>query len=321
MRILVVGAGAIGGYVGGRLLEKGRDVTFLVRERRKAELAAHGLEIDSPMGNLRLPNPPTVLSSELRPEYDVILLSCKAYDLESAIASFAPAVGPRTAVIPLLNGLRHIDVLQEHFGKHSVLGGFCKISCTLQPGGRIAHFGKLHMMIYGELDGQRTERAAAFEEAFSGANLETRLSTEILQEMWEKWVFIAVCAGITCLMRASLGDVVRAGGESVSLALLDECARVAASQGHAPSEESMKWNRSMLTEPRSAMFASMERDIERGASIEGEHLIGDLLRRGQQAGVEAPLLRLVHLHLQSYLERRKREAAAEKHEPATAGLP
>src|SRR5580693_9251203 len=102
MRILVVGAGAIGGYFGGRLIEAGRDVTFLVRPRRAAELASAGLVIKSATGNLTVPSPPTVLADELKGHFDLILLSCKAYDLDGAMTSFAPAAGPGTAVLPLL---------------------------------------------------------------------------------------------------------------------------------------------------------------------------------------------------------------------------
>src|SRR5277367_2531109 len=121
MRILVVGAGAIGGYFGGRLLQAGRDVTFLVRPRRSAELAGEGLVIKSPLGDVTLKNPPTVQADKLTEKFDVILLSCKAFDLDDAIASFAPAVGPRTAIIPLLNGMRHLDVLDQKFGAEHVL--------------------------------------------------------------------------------------------------------------------------------------------------------------------------------------------------------
>jgi 2-dehydropantoate 2-reductase len=116
MRVLVVGAGAIGGYFGGRLLEAGRDVTFLVRPRRAAELAQTGLVIRSKLGDMNLPAPPTVTSDTLRQAFDLVILSCKAYDLDDAMTSFAPAVGPETVILPLLNGMRHLDALEARFG-------------------------------------------------------------------------------------------------------------------------------------------------------------------------------------------------------------
>ena len=156
MRILVVGAGAVGGYFGGRLLEAGRDVTFLVRPRRAAELAKHGLTIRSPVGDFHRPSPPTVLQEDLAEPFDLILLSCKAFDLEGAITSFAKAVGPATAILPLLNGMRHIDRLTERFGPERVLGGQCAISVTLGPDGDIVHFNDWHALSFGELDGSRS---------------------------------------------------------------------------------------------------------------------------------------------------------------------
>src|SRR5467141_3822500 len=131
MRMLVVGAGAIGGYFGGRMLQAGRDVTFLVRPRRAAELASAGLVIKSPNGDVTLKNPPTVQADALHEKFDVVLLSCKAFDLDDAIKSFAPAVGDNTAIIPLLNGMKHLDVLDSKFGADRVLGGLCGIEVTL----------------------------------------------------------------------------------------------------------------------------------------------------------------------------------------------
>src|SRR6476619_7075840 len=143
MRTLIVGAGATGGYFGGRLLEAGRDVTFLVRPRRAAQLAERGLVITSPVGDVRLPTPPTVQADALREPFDVVLLSCKAYDLDDAIASFAPAVGPETVILPLLNGMRHVDTLETRFGADAVLGGLCMISSTLDDDGTIRHLSPM----------------------------------------------------------------------------------------------------------------------------------------------------------------------------------
>ncbi|HXW40909.1 MAG TPA: 2-dehydropantoate 2-reductase [Xanthobacteraceae bacterium] len=307
MRILVVGAGAIGGYFGGRLRQAGRDATFLVRSRRAAQLATAGLIIKSPLGDVDLPAPATVTAESLRERFDLILLSCKAYDLAAAADSFAPAVGANTAILPLLNGMAHIDVLSKRFGAGAVLGGQCVISVTLDADGRVLHLNDTHLLSFGELNGAKSPRAVAIAAAMAGARFESRLSTAILQEMWEKWVLIATMAGITCLMRAAVGDIVAAGGGDLALALLDECAAIAAAYGFAPRQDIALRNRAMLTAPGSTFAASMLRDIERGASIEGDHIVGDLIRRGEAKGIDLPLLRIAYAHLKSYEARRKRE--------------
>jgi 2-dehydropantoate 2-reductase len=313
MRILVVGAGAIGGYFGGRLLQAGRDVTFLVRPRRQAQLANTGLVIRSRFGDVTLPAPPTVTADALRAPFDLILLSCKSYDLRSAADSFKSAVGPNTAILPLLNGMGHMDALGERFGAAGVLGGLCVISVTLDGDGHILHLNDTHGLSFGEQNGETSARAEAIASTFAGANFESRLSKTILHEMWEKWVLIATMAGSNCLMRAAVGDIVAAGAENLSLALLDECAGIATAQGFAPSAAAMTRNRGMLTMPGSTFAASMLRDVERGAPTEADHILGDLVRRGGAGGGgpnDFPLLRIAYAHLRAYEARRKRENAA-----------
>jgi 2-dehydropantoate 2-reductase len=311
MRFLVVGAGAIGGYFGGRLLEAGRDVTFLVRPRRAAELAGAGLTIRSRFGDAALPAPPRLLASELKEPFDVVVLSCKAYDLEGAMDSFAPAVGPGTAIMPLLNGMRHLEALDARFGRDRVLGGWCTISTTLDAQRRVIHLNDIHTLRFGERDGAHSARAEAIAAAFSGAKFDGALSEAILQEMWEKWAFIAAAAGITCLMRATIGDIAAAGAADLANALLDECVAVAALQGFAPRPEFLERIRAMLTAPGSPLAASMLRDMERGAPTEGDHILGDLMRRAGPAGADrTPLLRIACAHLGAYEARRAREKAA-----------
>ena len=308
MRILVVGAGAIGGYFGGRLLEADRDVTFLVRPRRAAQLAKTGLAITSRFGNVSLPAPPTVAADALREPFDLILLSCKSYDLESAADSFAPAVSAHTAILPLLNGMRHMDYLVQRFGKNSVLGGQCQISTTLDPEGRVLHLNDLHFLSFGEPDGAASQRAQAVAAAFAGARFESKLSNAILQEMWEKWVLIATVAGITCLMRATVGDIVAAKEVNLSTALLDECTAIAAAHDFAPSAPFLGRARAMITTHGSTFAASMLRDIERGAPIEADHIVGDLLHRGAVSSHDYPVLRIAYAHLKAYEARRTRES-------------
>jgi len=309
MRVLVVGAGAIGGYFGGRLLQAGRDVTFLVRPRRAAQLATKGLVIRSRFGDADLPSPPTVTAEALRAPFDLVLLSCKAYDLPDAAQSLAPAVAANTAILPLLNGMRQIDFLTARFSENAVLGGLAVISTTLEAAGRIVHLNDMHTMAFGERDGARSPRIEAVAAALSGAGFDAQLSDNIVQEMWDKWVFIAATAGITCLMRAAVGDIVAAGASGLGAALLDECCAIAAAQGFAPRAADVARMREVLTAPGSTFAASMLRDIEGGGPIEADHIIGDLTRR---AGTprEAPLLRIAEANLRAYEARRTRQAAA-----------
>ncbi len=305
MRILVVGAGAVGGYFGGRLLQAGRDVTFLVRPARAALIAKHGLAIRSPFGEFAHADPPLVTEDAIPGAYDLVILSCKAYDLDAAIQSFAKAVGPETAILPLLNGMGHMQRLAGRFGEDRVLGGLAVISSTLQPDGAILHLNPVHALTFGELDGARTPRIEAIAAALQGAGFDAKLSENVRQDMWEKWVFIATAAGITCLMRGSFGDVVAAGGSDLTRALLAECAAIAASEGFPPRASYLDSIRATLTAEGSPVTASMLRDIESGARAEGDAIFGDLLRRDPRPD-DRSLLRIAYAHVKTYEARRAR---------------
>jgi 2-dehydropantoate 2-reductase len=309
MKTLVVGAGATGGYFGARLLEHGRDVTFLVRKRRQAQLASDGLVVTSPLGNITLKSPQTITSESIARPYDLVLLSCKAYDLPEAIESLAPAVGASTAILPILNGMGQLDLLDARFGPERVMGGLCQISSTLDNVGRIVHFNDFSRLFFGERSGGRSARSEAVAAECAGAKFEAIHSETILQDMWEKWVFIAAAAGITCLMRASTGDVYNAGGVEVSRRLREECEAVAAQHGFAPRAAPQQRSIGVLENPKATLMASMLRDIERGSRTEFEHILGNLIRKATSLP-EPSLLRIAYLHLASYEVRRSRETGA-----------
>ena len=304
MRILVIGAGATGGYFGGRLIEAGRDVTFLVREKRAELLAKGGLNIKSPLGDFTKANPPTLLAKNIKQPFDVIILSCKAYDLEDAMKSFAAAVGPDTAIIPFLNGMKHLDVLDKKFGIDRVMGGQCQIAATLNPDGTIVQLTPMHGMSFGERGTHKGDRAKRIEAQLQGAKFDARASDMIIQEMWEKWVFLATLAGATSLMRASAGQITAApGGADFIRALRTEIASIADAAGHAPRAEFLERTGSMLFAPGAPMTASMLRDIRANARIEADQIIGDLIHRAEtnkKGALNVPLLRIVYTHLKAY---------------------
>jgi 2-dehydropantoate 2-reductase len=309
VRILVLGAGAVGGYFGGRIAEAGGDVTFLVRERRAAELAAGGLAIRSPCGDATVRVQIARAGEALAP-YDIVLLGCKAYDLESAMEAIAPAVGVDSAVLPLLNGLNHLDRLDRRFGAARVLGGLAQIAATLGPGGRIEHLNKAHRIIFGERDGKRSDRATALAALLAKARFDSALSDDIMLEMWEKFVLLATLAGMTCLMRAAVGAIVATNdGEALMGEFLAECTAVATAAGQAPRAAFLERARALLTERGSIFTASMLRDLERGGPTEGDHILGDLLRRARALGVATPLLRTAACHVEAYEGRRTGSSA------------
>lgn len=305
MRILVVGAGAIGGYFGGRLLQAGRDVTFLVRPRRADELASAGLVIKSPNGDVTLKNPPTVRADALKDKFDVVLLSCKAFDLDDAIKSFAAAVGPDTAIIPMLNGMKHLDILDQTFGADRVLGGLCAIAATLNEKREVVQLQPMQAINYGERDGKLSDRMKAIDEVFKSGITGAAASQNIMQDMWEKWVFLSSLAASTSLMRTSVGNILAApGGRDFLLGILDETSAVATASGYPPAGPFFERVKGNLTTEGSPMTASMFRDIKAGLPVEADHVVGDLIARADAAKVPVPKLRIAYTHLKAYEKQR-----------------
>ena len=306
MRILVLGAGGTGGYFGGRLAQAGADVTFLVRPARAALLAERGLRIRSPLGDADL-DVATVTAQDLpalaaaRP-FDLVLLACKAYDLDSAIESVAPAVGANTAVLPILNGLLHYDALDARFGRERVPGGLCFIGATLGADGEVLPLGRPASITFGlregNADGGVLARLAA---AYAQAGVDHLYAPDIAAAQWIKYSFLAALAAGTCLMRTSVGTVVAAeGGEAFMAALHAECLAVAAAEGHPVPEDEARTARAGLTRAGSPVTASMLRDLQAGLRVEALQIVGDMVHRAHRAGLQVPRLEAAWVHLQAY---------------------
>ena len=305
MRILVLGAGALGGYFGGRLLEAGADVGFLVRPRRRAQLQQNGLVIESPFGALRRPVT-AIAAEEAGPGWDLVLLTCKAYDLEDAIAAIRPAVDARTAILPVLNGLSHIERLQREFGAERVLGGLAKIQATLAPDGTVKHLNDWRYLTFGETDGRMSPRVQALAEICARApGVVAQAVPDVMFRMWEKLVHLGTSAIGTVLMRANVGEIARApGGAALMHRVLERNAAIAAANGHPMREAYLEEFRALFADPTSAYSTSMLRDLESGGRIEADHILGFLLEAARRAGVPEELHEAAYIHAKAYEQRR-----------------
>ena len=312
MKILILGAGGVGGYFGGRLIEAGADVTFQVRPARARLLAEKGLVIKSSQGDASL-KVKTIEAAEGSGPFDLVLLSCKAYDLGTAVDAVAPHIASGAILLPLLNGMRHHDDLRARFGPEPLIAGIAQIKTTLSPAGEILHKSDFARIVFGSLaDYPPTPRAQAVLSDFAGvsgsANFSSRLMDPVDQALWEKWMMIGTLAGITCLMRGATGDVMAAKeGRELTEELLQEAIAVATEHGYPPSPEWLVGARKLLMAHGSTFMASMLRDIEKGNAIEADHIIGDMYRRAHELGHDANVLRMVYCHLQTYEARRGRK--------------
>ena len=300
MRILIVGAGAVGGYFGSRLAQAGRDLTFLVRPARAKQLRQDGLRIISPHGDAVI-TPKVIAAAEIEAPYDLVFLSVKAYALEAAMNDFTPAVGPRTMIFPVLNGMRHIDLLAKRFGEDAVIGGVCLVAAEIDNEGRIVQLADFQKLVYGERNGETTPRLKTLDATLQGAGFDARLSTDIMQAMWKKWFQLASLGAITCLMGGAIGEIVAIpGGADLSLEVVNESAAIATACGHTPSESLQSRHAAVMTAPGSSLTSSMYRDLRKGAPVEVDHILGDMIERGAVHGVAAPLLKAAFVNLRVY---------------------
>jgi 2-dehydropantoate 2-reductase len=301
MRMLVVGAGATGGYFGGRLAQHGRDVSFLVRPARATALRQSGLRLVSPHGDATIA-PRVIVTGELRERFDAVLLTVKAWSLPEALDDVAPAVGPDTMILPVLNGMRHVEAIAARFTPDNLVGCVCKVATSLREDGAIMQLAPFQELAYGEMRGPNGARIAAVDDFMRDAGFDARATTAIEHEMWEKWVTLATLGGMTCLMRGNVGEIVGVdGGRGFVLALLGEVTSVATAAGFPMSEGFLGRTRATLTAEGSSFTPSMYRDLVQGQRIEADQIVGDLVRRGRQLGVAMPLLEAAWSHLQIYM--------------------
>jgi 2-dehydropantoate 2-reductase len=304
MTILVVGAGATGGYFGARLAQAGRDVTFLVRPHRAGQLRERGLRIVGPGAGAearQVVRPNLVMAGELTEPADIVLLSVKATALDQAIADFAPAVGPRTVVVPFLNGMAHLAVLSKRFGESAVLGGVVVIATQLNDEGDVVQLSPQASLTIGTQDSTRTAGLEAAYDQLSGAGFDASVSDEIIARMWGKWVFVSTLGALTSLMRGTVGEIVAVpGGRELGPAILAEASAVAAAAGYPVPSAVLASTTQTITQAGSATNSSLSRDVADGRPAEVEEVLADLARRGAGHGIKTPLFDLATMQLRVY---------------------
>jgi 2-dehydropantoate 2-reductase len=306
MKILVLGAGGLGGYFGGRLVQAGADVTFLVRKHRQELLAADGLRIRSKFGDFSGPVK-TILENEVAGnQWNMIILSCKAYDLDSAIDSIRPAVGADTAVLPLLNGVRHLERLNDTFGRARVLGGLAKIVSMVDAEGIVHHLNDWCYITFGEQDGSMSKRVTQLQALFPVESVKASAVPDIQQKMWEKFVHLATVAGVASLMRASVGEIASVpGGTELLIRFLESNAAVAKAEGYPIPESFLQEYRTLFHDKQLKYVPSLLRDVERHNRCEGDHILGHVLSLVKKHGMEASLYEIICMNLQAYEIRRQ----------------
>lgn len=292
-RILVLGAGGVGGYFGARLTEGGVDTTFLVRPARRDRLLAGGINILSDFfDDAAVPSVQAIATDEIDGPFDVILVTCKAYQLADAMEAIAPAVGPDTVILPVLNGMKQIDLLGARFGAQKVLGGTTYIGARLDAEtGDIVHFGDFHRIAFGEMAGGRSARVDAIAALNDQVKFDLDLAEDISQLMWDKFAMLCAMSGANTLTRGTVGEILDTpSGEAFLMAILAECRDVAAALDHPVSQKTLDMYVGMFTTTGSKFASSMLRDVQGGRTTEGDHIIGDMVDRALSIGHATPIL-------------------------------
>lgn len=299
MKILILGIGGIGGFFGSYLHKSGADITFLVRPERKKIVSAHGLKVISSLGNLNI-KPNLILANELEPIYDIILLSCKTYDLDQAISDLKLTKG-RGLIIPLLNGIEHLNDLDKKFGQENIAGGLAHISSTVNDDGTIEHFSDFKKITFGSRYQSQDERLKQFSDICKKTKFDTVISQNINLDLWKKWIFISTVAGATTLFSCSLGEIVKHKyGKKIIIDLFNECRSIAKLNGYTIEDSEASSIISNITVDGSPIKASMQRDVEKRSFTEHENIFGNLISKAEPHKFECPLLTSCYLRMKVY---------------------
>ncbi len=290
MKIAVMGAGGVGGYFGARLAQAGEDVTFIARGAHLAAMRANGLRVEGDTTRFTLPRVQATDDPAQVGPVELVLLAIKAYDLERAVRQMQPLIGPRTAVLPLLNGADIAERIGAVLGEGHVLGGVALISARIAEPGVIRQMGPLNKIVFGELSGEVTPRSEAIRDTLQHARIQAELTRQIRSEIWKKFLFITAGGGV-CAVTGSLLGAVLADPDTRALyaGCIEEVAAVARAL-RVPLPESavadtLRFSDAVPKETRTSMLLS----LELGQQLELEILNGTVARMGRELGVPTPI--------------------------------
>jgi len=296
MKILIVGAGGIGGYFGAKLIQAGADITYLLRPNRHEHIQANGLTIETPRGSFLI-HPQSITIDQLTPIYGLVILAPKAFDLDHCLKDFAN-IGPKAVFLPFLNGFTHLNTLDQEFGRARVMGGVAHIAATITATGSVKQLSDLHILTVGHRDPEHEILARAFFALCQKADFDHVYSEQIEQALWDKWVFLATLAGMTTLCQGSVGQIVATPyGQELALEMYAECCAIAQATGFSIAEQARKKATELLTQAGSAFTASMLRDLLAKQNTEHEHILGQMIKKGLTQNISCLLLKMAYTHM------------------------
>ncbi|MFK3664120.1 ketopantoate reductase family protein [Ochrobactrum teleogrylli] len=303
MRILVVGAGAVGGYFGGLWSAAGRDVTLVVREVRRDGINQSGLTLVRKGSEMRT-RPSAIIATDIRSSFDIVFLAVPGHAVAETIAEIRPAIGPDSVIIPSLNGVRHFDVLRDTFGD-AVLGSVVKCVTALDDRGRIVELAPVAEIAIGPWSGVNDGRLDAVRSSLAIEGMEVRISTVIHEEIAEKWLMMVALGAANSLLGGSVGEInADPDGAWVIQEMLREAHRALVEAGMPPRPAVLDTLARMLSDPASSQTSSLYRNMLVQRLVEHEPIIGDMLVRvGNRRTF--PLLSAAYARLSIYEARRR----------------
>ena len=297
MKILILGAGAVGGFFGAHLMKSGANVSFLVREKRKDELKKSGINIFSINGELKV-NPKLLDKNLSGQHFDIIILTNKSYDLIESIREIKPYVN-KAVIIPLLNGMAHYEILDKEFGKEKIFGGTAYISTAMNNYGAIQQITSRASIKFGPRTKKNISIANEFYEICKETEFECDFSDHIELDLWRKYVLIGATAASTVLFQKPLGEICATTyGKRLIIEIHEECKKIVLSKGYDIGIEATNYNLKLITDKDSLLKASMLRDFESGKKTECEHILGYLIELAKRNNVQCNLIKAAHTRLQ-----------------------
>ena len=290
MKIVIFGTGGVGGYYGGRLAQQGADVTFLARGAHLAAICESGLRVESVDGDFTIHPAQATDSAHSIGEADLVILATKAWQLDEAISEMKPLIGKETVILPLLNGMEHMQRLFDVFSAEHVIGGLCRISVFIAAPGVIRHVGVKPYIAYGEWDNSTSERIQPIHDLFRSINgIVAEIPADIQIAMWEKFIFIAGTSGVGAYTRQTIGEY-RANPETRSMLqhAMQETADIAYAKGVKLAVDFVDLTMKRIDTIDPSITASMQKDIMAGKPSELNEQTGAVIRMGKALGVPTP---------------------------------